>query len=237
MKKRDFVSDDILSKIYQNKYKAGQKLPTERALADIYGVSRYTIREAVKKLVEIGSIKVIHGSGSIVMDTKYKSPLIYNSLTQKKFTEIQSKIVYLKKIQSSDELLKIFDLNSKGKKLWEYKRVRIIDYQKRQIETSWLPYQLFPEITEKVITQSVHEFVQNAGYKISHFITTYTPVSISKEDAELLNCKKGEPAMKIINRGILEDGRIFEYSEMISLDYSVTYFTPFELANHQYRAR
>lgn len=97
LKKRDFVSDDILSKIYQNKYKAGQKLSTERALADIYGVSRYTIREAVKKLVEIGSIKVIHGSGSIVMDTKYKSPLIYNSLTQKNSRKFNQKLCILKK--------------------------------------------------------------------------------------------------------------------------------------------
>lgn len=237
MKKRDFVADDILSKIYQNKYKVGQKLPTERKLAEIYSVSRYTIREAMKKLVEIGSIKVIQGSGSIVNDTKYKSPLIYNSLTQKKFTDIQSQIVYLKKVTPDDELLKIFDLNAEQRTLWEYKRIRIIDYQKRQIETSRLPYQLFPEITEEDIAQSVHEFVRRCGYKISHFITTYTAITLDKEEAALLNCKKGTAAMKIINRGILHDGKVFEYSQMVSLDYSVTYFTPFDPSNHQYRAR
>ncbi|MFD1413175.1 GntR family transcriptional regulator [Oceanobacillus jeddahense] len=237
MKKRDFIADDILSKIYQNKYKVGQKLPTERKLAEIYGVSRYTIREAIKKLVEIGSIKVIQGSGSIVNDTKYKSPLIYNSLTQKKFTDIQSQIVYFKKIKPDDELLKIFDLHSDQKTLWEYQRIRIIDYQKRQIETSRLPYILFPDFTEEDVTLSIHEFVQRCGYKISHFITSYTPVNLDKEQATLLNCKKGTAAMKIINRGMLHDGRVFEYSEMVSLDYSVSYFTPFDPSNHQYRAR
>lgn len=50
MKKRDFIADDILSKIYQNTYKAGQKIPTERDLANQYDVSRYTIREALKNL-------------------------------------------------------------------------------------------------------------------------------------------------------------------------------------------
>lgn len=97
MTKTEFVSDDLLSKIYQNKYSPGEKLPTERELASHYQVSRYTIRHAIKKLLNIGCVRVVQGSGIFVTDTKYKSPLIYNSLTEKKFNEIESKIVHLKK--------------------------------------------------------------------------------------------------------------------------------------------
>ncbi|MCF2650278.1 MULTISPECIES: GntR family transcriptional regulator [Niallia] len=61
MKKRDFIAEDILSKIYQNKYRAGEKIPTERELAKHYDVSRYTVREALKKLVNIGCVKIIQG--------------------------------------------------------------------------------------------------------------------------------------------------------------------------------
>lgn len=41
--------------------------------------------------------------------------------------------------------------------------------------------------------------------------------------------------MKIMNRGILDDGRVFEYSELINLDYTVSYFTPFNNDHHQQR--
>lgn len=236
MKKRDFIAEDILSKIYQNKYKAGQKLPTERELSDMYVVSRYTIREALKKLVNIGVVTIIQGSGIFVSDTKYKSPLIYNSLTEKKFEEIRSEIIYFKKIKPNQELDKIFDLrNIPHANLWEYKRVRIVDYQKRQIETSVLPFSYFPDLNEDIIKKSVHEYVQQCSYQISHFITTYHAINISKEDADLLNCKKGSAAMSIINRGILENGKVFEYSEIINLDYSVSYFTPFNKHSHEYR--
>ncbi|SMQ68606.1 transcriptional regulator, GntR family [Bacillus sp. OV166] len=237
MNKRDFIADDILSKIYQNKYKTGEKMPTERDLADQYDVSRYTIREALKKLVNIGCIKVIQGSGIFVNETRYKSPLIYNSLTEKKFKDIQSKIIYLKKIKPDNNLEKIFDINGHHAKLWEYKRVRIVNYHKMQIETTRLPYSYFPDLNEEEIKKSVHDYVQQCDYQISHFITTYTPVNVSKEDAALLNCKKGVAAMKIINRGILQNGKVFEYSEMINLDYSVSYFTPFNPHSHKYRKK
>ncbi|MEH7332027.1 GntR family transcriptional regulator [Neobacillus drentensis] len=235
MKKRDFIADDILSKVYQNKYKAGEKMPTERDLAKQYDVSRYTIREALKKLLNIGCIKIIQGSGIFVSDTKYKSPLIYNSLTEKKFKDIESKMIYLKKITPDAALEKIFDINGQNAKLWEYKRVRIVDYQKVQIETTRLPYSYFPDLNEAVVTSSVHEYVQQNDYQISHFITTYSAVNVSKEDAELLNCKKGIAAMKIVNRGILQNSKVFEYSEIINLDYSVSYFTPFNPYSHKYR--
>ncbi|WP_040207427.1 GntR family transcriptional regulator [Neobacillus jeddahensis] len=234
MKKRDFIADDILSKIYQNKYKAGDKMPTERDLAEQYDVSRYTIREALKKLVNIGCIKVIQGSGIFVSETKYKSPLIYNSLTEKKFKDIQSKIIYLKKIIPDHALRKIFDLNDNSK-LWEYQRVRIVNFQKMQIEMSMLPCSYFPDLNEEEIKKSVHDYVQQCDYQISHFITTYSSVNVNKEEAELLNCKKGAAAMKIVNRGILQNGKVFEYSEMINLDYSVSYFTPFNPYSHKYR--
>lgn len=49
MKKREFIAQDIIGKIYQKKFE-DNKLPTQRELAKMYGVSRYTIQEALKKV-------------------------------------------------------------------------------------------------------------------------------------------------------------------------------------------
>ncbi|MGL4865314.1 GntR family transcriptional regulator [Cetobacterium sp.] len=234
MKKKDFVTEDILSKIYQGYYKIEEKLPTERILALKYGVSRYTVREAIKKLNSIGSLISIQGSGNFVTKSNYGSSLIYNSLTEKRFDEIKSKLIYLKKIKPTKELKEIFNINDDDE-LWEFKRLRFINYRKIQLEVSKMPVSLFKDLTKEILEGSVHSYVQKKTKKISHFITTYSSVIINKEEADLLSCKKGLSAMKIINRGILKNSKIFEYSELISLEYSCTYISSFNEKGHKSR--
>ena len=121
---------------------------------------------------------------------------------------------------------KIFDI-SEDEALWEYKRIRIVDLKKIQIELTRIPKKLFPNLTLKNIEGSFHEYVTLQNYNISHFITTYTSINLKKEDAELLNSKKGKAVMLIKNRGILSDSTMFEYSELICEDYSCSYISNF----------
>ena len=46
----------------------GQRLPSERVLADLLGVSRPTMREAVRALEAMGIVSSRHGSGTFVTD-------------------------------------------------------------------------------------------------------------------------------------------------------------------------
>ena len=55
MKKYELVVQDIVSKICQNSI--SHKLPAERELSEIYGLSRFTIRKALAKLEAIGMVK------------------------------------------------------------------------------------------------------------------------------------------------------------------------------------
>lgn len=54
---------DLRAALDRGDYPAGRKLPSERALAEEFGVSRPTIRRAVAHLVEEGRIRTRHGSG------------------------------------------------------------------------------------------------------------------------------------------------------------------------------
>ena len=233
MKKKEFVAQNLLTKIYQNKYK-DHKLPTERELAEKYNVSRHTIREALKKLNNIGIIQIIQGSGIFINQKFHQSPLVYNSITEKKYNQIKSKIVYFIIRKADKEEKQIFDLKDE-ELIWEFQRIRIVDYKMTQIETSKLPVYLFKDLDKSDIEYSIQKYVKNKKMKISHHMTTYEAVLISKEQAGLLNCKKGIPAMKILNRGILENGLVSIYSEIIDIDYSCTYFIPFNKQNHMFR--
>jgi GntR family transcriptional regulator, transcriptional repressor for pyruvate dehydrogenase complex len=62
----DRVVADIQDLIVQGKLAVGAKLPPERELAELFGVSRTVIREAVRILVTKGLLESKHGIGTMV---------------------------------------------------------------------------------------------------------------------------------------------------------------------------
>ncbi|RZL61259.1 MAG: FadR family transcriptional regulator [Variovorax sp.] len=62
----DTVADSIRSEIAAGRWAVGSRIPIEPELAQWLGVSRGTVREAVKTLVSRGLLEVRQGSGSFV---------------------------------------------------------------------------------------------------------------------------------------------------------------------------
>ncbi len=62
----DAVVDQIESMIVDGILKEGRKLPSERELSDVMGVSRPKIREALQDLESNGLVTVRHGEGTFV---------------------------------------------------------------------------------------------------------------------------------------------------------------------------
>ncbi|MGG1671959.1 GntR family transcriptional regulator [Paenibacillus sp. NRS-1783] len=233
MNKKEFVIHDLLSKIYQNHY-PDWKLPTERELAKQYNVSRYTIHEAIKKLKYMGLVKVVQGSGIFIGKNIQTSPLIYNSLTENPYSNIKSKVIELQKQPATPEDQQIFGITSSDE-VWVYQRLRIVNYQTMQLELSRLPVILFPILTHTDAEHSIQSYVKKHKYTISHYLNTYEAIALSKEQAMLLQQKRKSPAMKISSRGILNNGIIFEKSEIVAIDYKCTYLTAFNNEHHKRR--
>ncbi|WP_363322408.1 GntR family transcriptional regulator [uncultured Gilliamella sp.] len=234
LKKKDFIAQDLLGRIYQQTNFTNQKLPPERELAETYGVSRHTIRKALEKLTQIGIISIIKGSGAFINQQTKNSPLIYNSITEKHYDQISSKLILFRKRRVQLEEKQTFNL-SDDEYIWEFHRIRYVDKQGTQIEVSKLPYRYFPDLKQKIIENSIQQYVLSKGYEISHYLTQYQAVAINRSEAELLKCKKGIPAMKIINRCFLKNGTIYAISEIIDIHYTCTYITPFNKPNLEFR--
>lgn len=226
MKKKDVVMQDLLSKIYQQHDPAERKLPPERQLAEEYGVSRFTVRQALEKLINIGVIDVVQGSGIYISERARSNPLVYNSITEKRFDQIAFKMISLHKKRPDHVEQQAFNLDEEAW-VWHFCRVRYVDAVRVQIETSRLPVRDFPELNQQIIESSLQKYVLSCGFTVSHVLSTYQAVAVSKEQAQLLACKKGIPAMHIQSRGILEGGRVYEISDVIDINYSCTYVIPF----------
>lgn len=62
------IVDYIENEIIHGRLRKGDKLPTERKMAEDLGVSRASVREAIKALMAMGIVKSIQGSGNYITD-------------------------------------------------------------------------------------------------------------------------------------------------------------------------
>ena len=62
------VFAQLLEALLAGRYEAGEKLPTQRALAADLGVTMSSVREALKRLEQMGLVDVRHGSAMWVRD-------------------------------------------------------------------------------------------------------------------------------------------------------------------------
>lgn len=65
----DQIEDELMKYILEEPIEIGNKIPNEFELAEMFGVGRSTIREAVKGLVSKGVLEVRRGSGTYVIST------------------------------------------------------------------------------------------------------------------------------------------------------------------------
>ena len=63
------VAEQMEQLIEQGQWKVGEKLPPEMELMDKFGVSRNTLREAIRALVHAGLLETKQGSGTLVRST------------------------------------------------------------------------------------------------------------------------------------------------------------------------
>ena len=74
----DQVFDQLREHIFRGQLKPGEKMMTERELADIMKVSRTTVRDAIQRLVAMGLVVQKQGQGTFVgtYKTGQKNPII-----------------------------------------------------------------------------------------------------------------------------------------------------------------
>lgn len=234
MKKKEFVTQDLLSKIYQQPGDGPRKLPPERQLAEEYGVSRFTIRQALEKLASIGVVRIVQGSGIWINEHTRGNPLVYNSITEKRFDQMRYRMISLHKKRPEREDRQIFGLTDDDF-IWQFCRLRFVDDVATQIEVSRMPATMFSDLNQEIIERSLQQYVLEKGYLISHLLTSYRAIGVSREQAALLGCKKGSPAMHINNRGILDGGQVYEISDIVDINYSCTYVIPHNRDNLAFR--
>ncbi|MHC5224737.1 FadR/GntR family transcriptional regulator [Ignatzschineria sp. LJL83] len=80
------IASKIAQQIQQKEYLPGERLPSERALADQYSISRATVREAVIALEILGYVEIKMGAGIYVVNANPIQDINIENSTQHEVT-------------------------------------------------------------------------------------------------------------------------------------------------------
>jgi len=78
----EVIVQQIKDQIKKGILKPGEKLPSERKLADLIGVSRASVREAIQALAFSGYLEVIQGKGTYILEMATQYDEIVNFFSE-----------------------------------------------------------------------------------------------------------------------------------------------------------
>lgn len=188
-------------------------IPTERELADGYGVSRITIRKALAQLEAEGLLQRRRGAGTFVSTSSDRIEKSLSRITS--FSEdmeargLRPGSTWISRstgIVTPEEALTLG--LSPGAGVYRLVRIRYADDQPMAIEASVIPARCLPSINE--IVASLYEALGRHGNRPHKALQRLRAVSLDNERAAQLEIEPGSPALLIERRGFDRRGAPIE---------------------------
>jgi len=214
---KEIIKNDILS----GKFKAWEKIPTEKELCKLYNVSRITIQKALNVLMQEKMLVRKQGKGTFVTPFKLRRrlPKLYSfSEDMKELGLIPSSRVLEKKITKADEEMMTFlRLGPEERKITKIVRIRLANDEPVLIERTCIPYKLAPElINEDLEHGSLYTILsEKYGLILDHAEEVYEVTLAKGSEAKLLECEDPSPAFFITRVTYLKNGEPIELTRSI----------------------
>lgn len=213
-----YVKEEILNKIRKGDYKIGDKIPTEHALCESFGVSRTTIRTALNQLTVEGYLIRHQGRGTFVAEQKVKQSLTQTVKKYKDQVAIQGKEATIKVISISvvpaDSMLASVLKVDQQAPIQRIERIRYANGEPTQYEVAYVPWDIAPGITAEQAEVSLYDTLQTTFHKPITFTSEKIELTLADEIiASHLQYEENAPCFYIETVTKSHDDEIIEFSK------------------------
>jgi GntR family transcriptional regulator len=191
------VRDDLLSRIASGRIPPGSKLPPEPELAEEMGVSRPTLREALRSLEEDGFVTRTRGAGTYAthrprlrnnLDVNFGVTEAIRAAGMQPGTS--QSVVHTS--GATDEEAELLDLRP-GEPVVRLERVRTADGDPVVLSTDVVSAARIAtaELTSMPLDGSLYELLERHGTPVEHGVVTVEPGRADRSIAKRLGVKSG----------------------------------------------
>jgi GntR family transcriptional regulator len=178
-------------------------IPGERALAERFGTSRVTIRQALALLQDDGLIYTVHGAGSFVAPPRVVKQMRLVSFTEEmkqKGLKASTSLISASLIEDDEFATDEFVVVSEP--AFRIERLRFGNSEPLSYEITYVNQQLAPNLLEYDLTKSLYHLLQsNFGQEVISADEHLTPIVVDEFISEIMNIPIGSAAIKIQRTG------------------------------------
>lgn len=212
------VSDSLAHLIETGALAAGERLPSERQLTELSGMSRVTIRKALTALVDRGLVQQRQGSGTYVtaQDTDAQRVVLpVASLTDElRGRGHASRSIWLHRQVERSTYREMTVLGLvEPERVAQLQRLRLVDERPLSVERSVFRTSALPDVS--ALDQSVYAVLAQRGTLPFRVAQSVTAVNMAPKDAERLRALPAAAALKLTRTGYDRDGAVIEFTEAV----------------------
>jgi GntR family transcriptional regulator len=206
----------LLNSIESGEWKPEQRLPTESELAQRFGVSKITVRQAMRDLAEIGYVRREQGRGTFVAIPKLQQgPRELTSFTEEMRRHglpPSSRVIEQRVVPASGEVAVMLRI-PEGRPLVLLRRLRLAGGESMGVQTSHIPAYMAPGLEKDRLDDASLYDVLNSRYGLSAATAreTHSAIILEPADAALLGVPPGSAALAGQRVTFLADGKPFEF--------------------------
>jgi GntR family transcriptional regulator len=178
----------------------GTALPSERVLADRYGVARMTVRGEIDRLTSEGLTYRVHGRGTFVAEARVAQELTLSSFTEDmraRGLRPGSEVLARELVEVTDGLALRLELAPAAEVL-RLDRVRTADGSPLAVEEAYVPTSRYPGIEEVDFSDASLFDVLAEGWnvRLRDADQRVVAVAVDAEDATVLKVAPGSPGLR-----------------------------------------
>lgn len=210
------IRERLLKAIQASHIPSHRRLPSERLLAEWFGVNRLTVRQAVQELIRQGYLYARPGRGTFVARARMHQPLQWlTSFTEDmaaRGMKASSRLLSQEILPAPPDIAQRLNI-APGTEVVRLERLRLADEEPMALETAYLPHSRCPGLLSFDFSQlSLYEVLRkHYGLRLQRAEQTIQAVVLSPKEARWFGLPRGSPGFLLERTTFLENDEVIEF--------------------------
>lgn len=209
------IRESLRRQILEGHYQVHERLPSENAMMKTFGVSRITIRQALRDMHNEGLVFSAQGKGTFVSKPKAVQNVqrlegFGEAMTAQGY-EASARVLSIQQLRAPKAAAAALDLNP-GEEVVEVKRVRYLNREPVCVENSYFPLDMGRQLFSLDLSGDIFPMLENLfGIPLGGADISLDAILADDEAQQYLNLNTGDAILRVERLTHNRDGRPIDF--------------------------